>query len=128
MSAALAPFASWPIITGRVYNAEQVPPYGLPGNATQSGWNLRPAWASWMAMGMSDQARTPFSTRSMAASVAAAGLAILLALAALRLADRRLAAAPAARGLERALEGSSGVEPRDFTPNFPVRLRALYAQ
>ncbi|WP_309473509.1 PAS domain-containing protein [Paracoccus pantotrophus] len=35
---------------------------------------------------------------------AAAGLAILLALAALRLADRRLAAAPAARGLERALE------------------------
>lgn len=25
-------------------------------------------------------------------------------------------------------EGSSGVEPRDFTPNFPIRLRALYAQ
>ena len=25
-------------------------------------------------------------------------------------------------------EGSSEVEPRDFTPNFPVRLRALYAQ
>ncbi|MER8823031.1 type VI secretion system tip protein VgrG [Mesorhizobium sp. M0991] len=27
-----------PIITGRVYNAAQMPPYGLPGNATQSGW------------------------------------------------------------------------------------------
>ncbi|UOA28984.1 type VI secretion system tip protein TssI/VgrG [Pseudosulfitobacter sp. DSM 107133] len=27
-----------PIITGRVYNAEQMPPYELPGNATQSGW------------------------------------------------------------------------------------------
>jgi type VI secretion system secreted protein VgrG len=27
-----------PIITGRVYNAEQVVPYGLPANATQSGW------------------------------------------------------------------------------------------
>lgn len=27
-----------PIITGRVYNAEQMPPYGLPDNATQSGW------------------------------------------------------------------------------------------
>ncbi|RVC41610.1 type VI secretion system tip protein VgrG, partial [Mesorhizobium sp. M4B.F.Ca.ET.088.02.2.1] len=27
-----------PIITGRVYNASQMPPYGLPGNATQSGW------------------------------------------------------------------------------------------
>lgn len=26
-----------PIITGEVYNAEQMPPYGLPGNATQSG-------------------------------------------------------------------------------------------
>ncbi|MGH7506311.1 MAG: type VI secretion system Vgr family protein, partial [Longimicrobiales bacterium] len=26
-----------PIITGRVYNAEQVPPYTLPGNQTQSG-------------------------------------------------------------------------------------------
>ena len=24
--------------------------------------------------------------------------------------------------------GRSGVEPRDFTPNFPIRLRALYAQ
>ena len=27
-----------PIITGRVYNATQMPPYGLPGSATQSGW------------------------------------------------------------------------------------------
>jgi type VI secretion system secreted protein VgrG len=27
-----------PIITGRVYNASQMPPYGLPANATQSGW------------------------------------------------------------------------------------------
>ena len=27
-----------PIITGRVYNAENMPPYELPGNATQSGW------------------------------------------------------------------------------------------
>lgn len=27
-----------PIVTGRVYNASQMPPYGLPGNATQSGW------------------------------------------------------------------------------------------
>ncbi|ETX26754.1 type VI secretion system Vgr family protein [Roseivivax isoporae] len=27
-----------PIITGRVYNAEQMPPYDLPGEATKSGW------------------------------------------------------------------------------------------
>lgn len=27
-----------PIITGRVYNSEQMPPYELPGNMTQSGW------------------------------------------------------------------------------------------
>lgn len=27
-----------PIITGRVYNAAQMPPYALPSNATQSGW------------------------------------------------------------------------------------------
>jgi type VI secretion system secreted protein VgrG len=30
-----------PIITGRVYNAEQVPPYGLPANKTQSGVKSR---------------------------------------------------------------------------------------
>jgi type VI secretion system secreted protein VgrG len=27
-----------PIITGRVYNAAQMPPYDLPGEATKSGW------------------------------------------------------------------------------------------
>ena len=27
-----------PIITGRVYNGAEPPPYGLPGNATKSGW------------------------------------------------------------------------------------------
>lgn len=27
-----------PIVTGRVYNAAQMPPYGLPANKTQSGW------------------------------------------------------------------------------------------
>jgi type VI secretion system secreted protein VgrG len=30
-----------PIITGRVYNAEQMPPYDLPGNKTQSGTKSR---------------------------------------------------------------------------------------
>src|SRR5690606_40039924 len=30
-----------PIITGRVYNAEQVPPYELPANQTQSGIKSR---------------------------------------------------------------------------------------
>ncbi len=30
-----------PIITGRVYNAEQTPPYGLPANQTQSGVKSR---------------------------------------------------------------------------------------
>ncbi len=30
-----------PIITGRVYNGEQMPPYDLPGNATQSGLKTR---------------------------------------------------------------------------------------
>ncbi len=30
-----------PIITGRVYNADQMPPYGLPGSATQSGLKSR---------------------------------------------------------------------------------------
>src|SRR5204863_9321185 len=27
-----------PIITGRVYNGDQVPPYGLPANKTRSTW------------------------------------------------------------------------------------------
>src|SRR5262245_19657743 len=30
-----------PIITGRVYNADQMPPYGLPANATQTGIKSR---------------------------------------------------------------------------------------
>lgn len=30
-----------PIITGRVYNAEQMPPYTLPSDMTQSGWKSR---------------------------------------------------------------------------------------
>ena len=30
-----------PIITGRVYNARNMPPYQLPGNKTQSGWVSR---------------------------------------------------------------------------------------
>jgi type VI secretion system secreted protein VgrG len=30
-----------PIVTGRVYNAEQMPPYDLPGNKTQSGVKSR---------------------------------------------------------------------------------------
>jgi type VI secretion system secreted protein VgrG len=30
-----------PLITGRVYNAEQMPPWELPANATQSGWLSR---------------------------------------------------------------------------------------
>ena len=37
----LARAAFSPIITGRVYNAEQVPPYSLPGNKTQSGVKSR---------------------------------------------------------------------------------------
>ena len=30
-----------PIITGRVYNAEQMPPYDLPANMTQTGIKSR---------------------------------------------------------------------------------------
>ena len=30
-----------PIVTGRVYNADQMPPYGLPGSATQTGIKSR---------------------------------------------------------------------------------------
>src|SRR5205085_7122304 len=30
-----------PIITGRIYNAEQMPPYALPANQTQSGIKTR---------------------------------------------------------------------------------------
>src|SRR5262249_59880750 len=32
-----------PIVTGRVYNAEQMPPYELPANMTQSGIKTRSA-------------------------------------------------------------------------------------
>ncbi|NTV95631.1 MAG: type VI secretion system tip protein VgrG [Thiobacillus sp.] len=31
----------WPIITGRVYNADQMPPYALPDNKTQTGIKSR---------------------------------------------------------------------------------------
>ncbi|NTV94546.1 MAG: type VI secretion system tip protein VgrG [Thiobacillus sp.] len=31
----------WPIITGRVYNADQMPPYALPANQTQTGIKSR---------------------------------------------------------------------------------------
>jgi type VI secretion system secreted protein VgrG len=31
----------WPLIVGRVYNAEQMPPYSLPANQTQSGFKSR---------------------------------------------------------------------------------------
>src|SRR5262249_61869896 len=33
--------AAQPLITGRVYNAEQMPPYALPANRTQSGIKSR---------------------------------------------------------------------------------------
>ncbi|MDH5452585.1 MAG: type VI secretion system tip protein VgrG, partial [Paracoccaceae bacterium] len=47
-----------PIITGRVYNAEQMPPYGLPGNATQSGWksNSSPGGGGWNELRFEDKA------------------------------------------------------------------------
>ena len=46
-----------PIITGRVYNANQMPPYELPGNATQSGWksNSSPGGAGWNEMRFEDK-------------------------------------------------------------------------
>ncbi|MFD1343690.1 type VI secretion system Vgr family protein [Litorisediminicola beolgyonensis] len=46
-----------PIITGRVYNAEQMPPYGLPGNATQSGWksNSSPGGGGWNELMFEDK-------------------------------------------------------------------------
>ena len=46
-----------PIITGRVYNASQMPPYGLPANATQSGWksNSSPGGGGWNEMRFEDK-------------------------------------------------------------------------
>jgi type VI secretion system secreted protein VgrG len=47
-----------PIITGRVYNAAQMPPYGLPANATQSGWksNSSPGGGGWNELRFEDKA------------------------------------------------------------------------
>ena len=46
-----------PIITGRVYNAEQMPPYGLPGEATKSGWksNSSPGGGGWNELMFEDR-------------------------------------------------------------------------
>jgi type VI secretion system secreted protein VgrG len=46
-----------PIITGRVYNAEQMPPYKLPGNETQSGWksNSSPGGGGWNELRFEDK-------------------------------------------------------------------------
>jgi len=46
-----------PIITGRVYNANQMPPYGLPGSATQSGWksNSSPGGGGWNELRFEDK-------------------------------------------------------------------------
>ena len=47
-----------PIITGRVYNAAQMPPYGLPGSATQSGWksNSSPGGGGYNELMFEDKA------------------------------------------------------------------------
>lgn len=46
-----------PIVTGRVYNAEQMPPYALPDNATQSGWksNSSPGGGGWNELRFEDK-------------------------------------------------------------------------
>ena len=46
-----------PLITGRVYNASQMPPYGLPDNATQSGWksNSSPGGGGFNEMRFEDK-------------------------------------------------------------------------
>jgi len=46
-----------PIVTGRVYNAEQMPPYGLPGEATKSGWksNSSPGGGGWNELMFEDR-------------------------------------------------------------------------
>lgn len=47
-----------PIITGRVYNAAEMPPYGLPGSATQSGLktNSTPGGGGWNELRFEDKA------------------------------------------------------------------------
>ena len=47
-----------PLITGRVYNASQMPPYGLPDNATQSGWksNSSPGGGGFNELRFEDKA------------------------------------------------------------------------
>ena len=47
-----------PIITGRVYNATEMPPYGLPGSATQSGWksNSSPGGGGYNELMFEDKA------------------------------------------------------------------------
>lgn len=47
-----------PIITGRVYNAAEMPPYGLPGSATQSGWksNSSPGGGGYNELMFEDKA------------------------------------------------------------------------
>lgn len=47
-----------PIITGRVYNGKEMPPYELPGNATQSGLktNSSPGGGGWNEMRFEDKA------------------------------------------------------------------------
>ena len=47
-----------PIIIGRVYNAAQMPPYGLPGTETQSGWksNSSPGGGGYNELMFEDKA------------------------------------------------------------------------
>ncbi|MGE0500243.1 MAG: type VI secretion system Vgr family protein [Rhizobiaceae bacterium] len=47
-----------PIITGRVYNASQMPPYSLPGSATMSGWksNSSLGGGGWNELRFEDKA------------------------------------------------------------------------
>ncbi|PDT10998.1 type VI secretion system tip protein VgrG [Rhizobium sp. M1] len=47
-----------PIITGRVYNGKEMPPYELPGNATQSGLktNSSPGGGGWNELRFEDKA------------------------------------------------------------------------
>lgn len=47
-----------PIVTGRVYNAAETPPYGLPASASQSGWksNSTPGGGGWNELRFEDKA------------------------------------------------------------------------